>query len=72
MIEEFEGRDLCAEGVRVLELLLPRFVHHRHNEGLTGIVGRLIQVPVVSPRFVLAFGAMYFNSCGILLDCFIV
>ena len=40
VIEELEGRDLCVEGVWVLELLVPRLVHHRRNEGSTGIVGR--------------------------------
>ena len=31
--KELEGRDLRVEVVQVLELLVPRFVHHRHNEG---------------------------------------
>ena len=59
MIEELEVRDLRVEGVWVLKILESHFVHHRHNEGLTGIVGRLVQLPVVLSRFVLAFGAFY-------------
>ena len=58
--KELEGRHLRVEGVWVLELLVPRLVHHRHDEGVTGIVIRLVQLPVVPLRFVLAFGAIDF------------
>ena len=60
MIKELEGRHLRVEGVWILELLVPRLVHHRHDEGATGIVGRFVQLPVVLSFFVFAFGAIDF------------
>ena len=60
MIEELEGRHLRIEGVCILKLLVPHLVHHRHDEGATGIVGCFMQLPVVSSRFVFAFGAIDF------------
>ena len=57
-IEELEVRHLHVEGVWFLEILLPRLVHHHHDELSTGIVIRFVQMPVVSSRFVLVFGAI--------------
>ena len=52
---EFEGRDLCVEGVQVLELLVPSLIDNCHDKALAGIVGRLVELLVISLCFVLAF-----------------
>ena len=57
MIEELEGLHLRIEGVWVLELLVPRLIHHRNDEGAAGMFGCFVQLAAVSSRFVFAFGA---------------
>ena len=42
MFEEFEGRDIGLERVRVLELLVSCFINNVHDEFSAGIIGRLI------------------------------
>ena len=42
MVEEFEGRDIGLESVRVLELLVPCSINNIHDEVSAGIIGRLI------------------------------
>ena len=41
VVEEFEGRDLGVEGIRVLELLVQRFFYDSHDEALAGILAVL-------------------------------
>ena len=52
VLEELDGRHLRIECVGIFELLVPRLVHHRHDELATGIVSCFIQLPVVPFRFV--------------------
>ena len=40
MIEEFQGRYIGVESVRVLELLVPCFINNGHDEVSTNIIGR--------------------------------
>ena len=72
MLEELEGRHLCLEGIRVFEFLVPRLIHHRHDEGATGIVDCFIQLPVVTSRFVFYFGVIDLQPCGIFINVVIV
>ena len=72
VLEELEGRHLRIEGIGVFEFLVPRLIHHRHDEGATGIVGCFVQLPVVTSRFMFSFGAIDFQSCGIFINVIIV
>ena len=72
MVQEFEGCDIGVESVRVLELLVSCFVNDGHDEFLAGIIGRLVELTVVSSCFLFYFCSMDFCSCGILVDCAIV
>ena len=51
MVQEFEGRDIGVESVRVLELLVPCFVNGVHDEIPAGIIGRLVELTVISSCF---------------------
>ena len=44
----YSKREEGIESIRVLELLVPPFVDHCHDEGSTDIVDRLVELPVVS------------------------
>ena len=72
MVQEFEGRDIGVEGVRVLELLVPCFVNDGYDEVLAGIIGRIVELTVISSCFVFSLRSMDFCSCGVLVDYVIV
>ena len=72
VVQEFEGRDLGVEGIRVLELLVPRFVYNSHDDDSAGIVGRLVELTVISLCFVLSLCSMHFCSCSVFIYCIIV
>ena len=65
-------RHLRIEGVGIFEFLVPRLIHHRHDEQATGIVGCFVKLPVVPFCFVFSPGSIDFQSCGILVDVVIV
>ena len=48
LVQEFDGRDLCVEGIRVLELLVPIFIDNYYDEASAGIFGRLVELTVIS------------------------
>ena len=72
MVQEFEGRDIGVESVRVLELLVPCFVNDGYDEVLAGIIGRIVELTVMSLCFVFSFCSMDLYVCGVLVDCVIV
>ena len=72
MLEELDCRHIRIEGVGIFEFLLPRLVHHRHDERATGIVGCFVQLPVVPSHFVFSFGAIDFQPCGIFINVVVV
>ena len=47
MVEEFEGRDIGVESVRVLELLVTCFVNNGHDEVSVGIIGCLLELTFI-------------------------
>ena len=55
MVEDFEGRDIGVESVRVLELLVPCFINNGHDEVSTNIIGRLVELTVISYCFLFTF-----------------
>ena len=72
MVQEFEGCDIGVEGVRILELLVPCFVNDGYDEVLAGVIGRLVELTVISLCFVFSLRSMDFCSCGVLVYCVIV
>ena len=55
MVQEFEGRDIGVEGVRVLKLFVPCFVNDGYDEVSAGVIGRLVELAVISLCFGLLF-----------------
>ena len=68
VVEEFEGRDVRIERVRVLDLLVPRLVDDLHDEVFAVRVGCVIESTVVPLGIVLPFRLMYFRTCRTLLN----
>ena len=52
MIDYFEGRDVYVKRIKVLELLVPRFVNDFHDEVLACIIGCFVELTVISLGFV--------------------
>ena len=68
VFEEFEGRDVHIERVRVLELLLLHLVDDL-NDGVFELrFGHVIEGTVVPLGLVLPLHLMYFRPCNILVD----
>ena len=62
MFQELEGNDISVEGVRVLKILAPCFVNDSHDEVLAGIIGRLVEMTVISLCFMSSLCLMDFCS----------
>ena len=62
VVQEFEGHDIGVEGIRALEILAPSFVYDSHDEASAGIVGRLVELTVISSCFVLSLRSKQFCS----------
>ena len=72
MVEEFEGREVGVENGRFLELLVPCFVNNGHGEVSGSIIGRIVELTVISYCLVFSFFLINFCSCGVLVKCVII